>query len=79
MLVLSVMDGSANQDKPYDMTVHHNLTITLLSETSELKGRDRARIHGSPSDRIKQLLAPVHVSRLFGWMETIATTPFQAT
>jgi hypothetical protein len=70
------MDGSANQDKTNNMTVHHNIAITLLPETSELKGRDRIRIHGLPSDRIKLLLAPVHVSRLFGWMETIATTLF---
>lgn len=58
LLVVTVMDGIASQGQANDMSVHHDLTIVLLPNTSELAGRDRMRIQGSPDGQAELLLAP---------------------
>lgn len=58
VLVLSVLNGKAAEDMAMDSNVHHDLTIVLFPDTSELEGRDRMRIRRPQHSPLNLMLAP---------------------
>ena len=58
VLVLTGMHGMAEAEIAMRLTAHHDLTLSLFPEKSELEGWDRIRIQRLASDAINFLLAP---------------------
>ncbi len=58
LLTLTVMHGIAGADMAMGSTAHHELSIRLFPEKSELEGRDRIRIQRSESGPVDLVLSP---------------------
>ena len=58
LLVLTLMHGIAGTNMAIGSTAHHELTISLFPEKSELEGRDRIRIQRSESGPVDLFLSP---------------------
>lgn len=69
LLVLTVMHDIAGADMGMGSTAHHELTIRLFPEKSELEGRDRIRIQRSENGPVDLFLSPrarIQAVRLHG-------------